>query len=161
MRQTQCKQKFFSLFFCNTHIHTYSIFYVYIEKAELGGRIGHKIEISCNWSLGFCFFDFWVLLRLLCAPPPLLLLPPVWLQLSFPVWFARGQTSLAALKFHTLIYSFSEQNQSRSRAEHRLFCGRRFTCSLVCHVFKYVCRKCVLIERKWLRQNLNFICISY
>lgn len=159
MRQTQCKQKFFPSF---SFIHTY-IFCILCVYREGGtnGRSGHKIEISCNWSLGICFFDFWVLLRLLCAPAPLLLLPLVWLQLSFPVWFARGQTSLAALKFHTLIYSFSEQNQSQSKAEHRLFCGRRFTCSLVCHVFKYVCRKCMLIERKWLRQNRNLICIQY
>lgn len=98
------------------YIHTYSIFYGYIEKAELGGS-GHKIEISCNWSLSFCFFGFWVLLRLLCPSPFTALLPLVRLQLSFPVWFARGQTIWAALKFHTLIYSFSEQSQSKqSRA---------------------------------------------
>lgn len=120
MRHTQCKHKFFSSF---SAIHTY-IFYilwVYREGGTVRGS-GHKIEISCNWSLSFCFFGFWVLLRLLCPSPFTALLPLVRLQLLFPVWFARGQTIWAALKFHTLIYSFSEQRQSQIRAEPSIVC---------------------------------------
>lgn len=69
MRHTQSKHKFFSSF---SAIHTYIFYILWVYREGVtggGGGSGHKIEISCNWSLSFCFFGFWVLLRLLCPIP--------------------------------------------------------------------------------------------
>lgn len=116
MRHTQSKHKFFSSF---SAIHTYIFYILWVYREGVTGG-GEKLVAIGVWVFAFSVFGFCCGC---CVPSPFTaLLPLVRLQLSFPVWFARGQTIWAALKFHTLIYSFSEHSQSQSRAEQSIVC---------------------------------------